>query len=214
MFGKLDARQSEWETEHLANQQYSSQNLPTISRNPNECANCAETVNFQTNRLCHTNPINIDEIPIRHPQINPYYDQFQNKFSYRTQYRQLRTKKYWKNRRAIKGIISETILTTDSVDKRPYVSVLLNNIPYTGLLDSGASISVLGAGSETFLLNSGIKFHSLPSVIHTASGQTQRVFGYVVAHIRYNDRTLPIRLYIVPSLQQPLYLGINFGISH
>jgi len=125
-------------------------------------------------------------------------------------YRQLRTRHYWCSRRAIKNIIAETILPTNEIDKRPYISVLVNNVPYTGLLDSGANISVLGVGSEKFLNSPGIKFHSLPSVIQTASGQPQRVFGYIVVNIQFNNRSLPMKLYIVPSLQQSLYLGIDF----
>lgn len=42
------------------------------------------------------------------------------------------------------------------IDERPYAEVLIAGDPVTGLLDSGAEITVLGAGSEKYLKDSGI----------------------------------------------------------
>lgn len=46
--------------------------------------------------------------------------------------------------------------------------------------------------------------------VHTASGQSQHVAGYVDVEMKYDGKERAIRLYIIPTLTQRLYLGIDF----
>lgn len=46
--------------------------------------------------------------------------------------------------------------------------------------------------------------------IHTADGSAQRVLGFVKVDVEFSGKSRQIRLYIVPSLSQELYLGIDF----
>ena len=79
-----------------------------------------------------------------------------------------------------------------------------------GLLDSGASISCLGEGGEEFLAKNNFQYVRLNHNIKTADGMKQPIVGKILAKVSYKGVTKEIHLYIVPSLQQQLYLGINF----
>lgn len=68
-------------------------------------------------------------------------------------HRSLRSKKYWERRKLMKSSIVPSVLGPETSDLRPYADVLVNDVPYRGLLDSGASVSVLGHGSEKLLSN-------------------------------------------------------------
>lgn len=46
--------------------------------------------------------------------------------------------------------------------------------------------------------------------VHTADGAAQAVLGFVDVEIKYSNKSRKIRLYVVPSLSQELYLGIDF----
>lgn len=112
-------------------------------------------------------------------------------------------------KRKMKTQIVSTILN-DRQDGRPYAEVLINNVPFLALLDSGANISVLGVGSERFMEDDKFSFRSLPSLIKTASGQSKRILGYIFVKIKFQNKCRKMRLYLAPDLQQPLYLGIDF----
>ena len=46
--------------------------------------------------------------------------------------------------------------------------------------------------------------------MHTADGAPQAVLGYIDTEVVFQNVAKPFRLYVVPSLSQPLYLGIDF----
>lgn len=105
----------------------------------------------------------------------------------------------------------------DEGDNRPFVDVMVKGIPMKALMDSGANVSVLGSGYEKVLEKTGAFVHSLATVISTASGDKQEVLGYVNLPVSYSGKTRYINLFIVPSLRQQLYFGmdawIKFGIK-
>lgn len=55
-----------------------------------------------------------------------------------------------------------------------------------------------------------VKIKQVVSAVKTADGADQRVIGYVDAPVSYNNTTKLVRLYLIPSLSQDLYLGIDF----
>lgn len=114
------------------------------------------------------------------------------------------------NRRLIKKAIAASIIQDNPTDNRPYVKVKILNEEIMGLLDSGANVSILGKNCEKFLEKSDVKVSRCPTLISTASGDKQRVLGYIDVATKFNDQCKIIRFYLVPSLSQPLYLGINF----
>lgn len=55
-----------------------------------------------------------------------------------------------------------------------------------------------------------IPIKSLSRSISTADGTQQNVQGCVVLDIKYKQETKPLEFYVIPSLTQDLYLGVNF----
>lgn len=119
---------------------------------------------------------------------------------------------YWKSVRLSKRLLklSEISELTNEKDPRPHATVTIGDHSITGLLDSGASISCLGKGAEKFAELLDLKVKNVVSTVKTADGVKQRVIGYVDAPVSYNSTIKLVRLYLIPSLSQDLYLGIDF----
>lgn len=71
---------------------------------------------------------------------------------------------------------------------RPYANVKIAGRKISGLLDNGASIICLGSGSLELLES----------------------LGFINTPVKYHSKINPVKLYIVPSLSQKLYLGVDF----
>lgn len=99
------------------------------------------------------------------------------------------------------------------MDPRPHATVQIGEHYVKGLLDSGASVSCLGFNGIEFAQNLNVKVKPVDSSIKTADGSDQKVHGFVEVPVTYNSKTILVRLYIVPSLSQQLYLGIDFWIA-
>lgn len=78
------------------------------------------------------------------------------------------------------------------------------------MLDSGASISCLGCNGSARVKQLGLQLKPITQSIQTADGASQAILGYVDADIIYCKKTRLVRLYVVPTLTQELYLGIDF----
>lgn len=114
-----------------------------------------------------------------------------------------------KKRSLAKATISE-VSPFMSPDSRPHALVLVEGVHIRGLLDSGASISCLGHNGLDRITQLNIPMKKLNRSIQTADGAPQAVLGSVEVKITYLNKTRKIRLYLVPSLSQELYLGIDF----
>lgn len=95
-------------------------------------------------------------------------------------------------------------------DPRPFLKVDLAGEVIEGLLDSGASVTCLGQGALDWLDRLGIHWTRLKSSVRTADGNPQIVLGFFDTSIKYGEIFKMIRVYVVPSLSQSLYLGIDF----
>lgn len=123
---------------------------------------------------------------------------------------------YWKKRRENLCAISSAVVPVSEHkkgDPRPYTAVKIAGESITGLLDSGASISCLGRGATDFLNRHGLQYSRVHSNVNTADGTSQTVLGYLDTTIEYGNQFRLCRIYIVPSLSQSLYLGIDFWNS-
>lgn len=114
---------------------------------------------------------------------------------------------YW---RKLKNAIISDLSSSLPADSRPHAIIELNGCHIRGLLDSGASISCLGRNSKERIEQLELKMKPLNQSVHTADGSPQAVVGYVETEVRYANKTQIVRLYVVPSLSQELYLGIDF----
>lgn len=124
-------------------------------------------------------------------------------------------KEHWRVIRTSKLQLRNTRISEvdDGEDNRPHAVVDINGQAVRGLLDSGASISCLGADAYKTLQHCDCKWKEYESAIQTASGQKQDVKGYADVMIKFRNTVKPIRLYIIPSLNKNLYLGIDFWIA-
>lgn len=95
-------------------------------------------------------------------------------------------------------------------DSRPYANILINNIQACGLLDSGAAVTILGNNSYNDLkLDCPILKDDCVTVV-AAGGQTIKSVGYVNLPITFEGNFHIIRAYVVPAIDTPLILGIDF----
>lgn len=79
-----------------------------------------------------------------------------------------------------------------------------------GLLDTGASVSILGKGCREIIEDLNISIVPIFSIITTASGHEQRLLGKIMTEVKYKDKTNMITFYLCPDLEQPAYLGVDF----
>ena len=124
----------------------------------------------------------------------------------------LKTRERHKNLRKEYKRVKKTILHVEELgtDPRPFTDVEIFGERIKGLMDSGASISVLGTGSLKFLENNKIKFKPLTSSVKTASGAALAILGKIETSIFWRNQYKTITLYIAPELRQQLYLGFDF----
>lgn len=125
-----------------------------------------------------------------------------------------KAKHYWKEvrlskRRLSRAVISEVTEEFPS-DIRPHVIVSLSGLHIRGLLDSGASISCLGCNALQRIELLGLKLKTVSKSVHTADGTAQPVVGFVDINIEFQNKSRKIRLFVIPSLTQELYLGMDF----
>lgn len=123
-----------------------------------------------------------------------------------------RIRKKARSKKIIHKAVEATTLCTNG-DLRPYAEVTICGETMLGLLDSGASISCLGQGGQDLLKKWGVPCEDFTSKVKTADGKNQAVEGKFTTSITYKGLSKDIEVFVVPSLKQPLYLGINFWLA-
>lgn len=109
-----------------------------------------------------------------------------------------------------KAVIAD-VSTGIPIDSRPFATVTMRDHHLVGLLDSGASVSCFGRNGLERVQQLGLSLKKVSqSDVLTADGSPQRVHGLVEVEMSYGGKTKRIRLYVIPSLSQELYLGIDF----
>lgn len=123
--------------------------------------------------------------------------------------------KFWKavhlTRKVAKGACINEIAA--GKDGRPFAKVSIAGVEMKGLLDSGASISGFGRGAGEMLKRLNLKAKAFKNIIHTASGDRQDITGYVDVIVKYGGKERPIRMFLMPTLTQEMYLGVDFWYS-
>lgn len=121
----------------------------------------------------------------------------------------LKARERFRKRKEDRKLLSETFLDTNN-DLRPYATIEMFGEKRNALLDSGASVSVIGNGSVELLDKLGIKYKIFNSNIKTACGSKQQIIGKISTEVKFKNKTEIIDFYIAPSLSQSIYLGVNF----
>lgn len=122
----------------------------------------------------------------------------------------MRLRNYYKYHRYTKISKHLETITTRPNDRRPYATVKIKGQQLTGLLDTGASVSCFGRGGLQLLTKLGVTCTEISSSVRTADGSSQNIYGICPLQVEFRGRTRTIRFHIVPTLAQPIYLGIDF----
>ncbi|KAH8350098.1 hypothetical protein KR084_011774, partial [Drosophila pseudotakahashii] len=83
----------------------------------------------------------------------------------------------------------------------------------SGLLDTGASISCIGGSLAKEIISDQSSLKPLRCAVKTADGQSQEIIGKLTTEVIFRNKMKEISFYIVPSLTQNLYLGIDFCVN-
>ncbi|KAI8119245.1 Transposon Tf2-6 polyprotein [Lucilia cuprina] len=124
----------------------------------------------------------------------------------------LKLRRKFKERKRIRRFVVDSVKRADinKNDPRVFVDVRIKGSLKKGLLDSGASVSILGKGCREFVEENEIHIYPMLTNVKTASGQQHSIIGKVKIFITYKEQQHEMLLYLCPELEQTLYLGIDF----
>ena len=118
-------------------------------------------------------------------------------------------RKYCKDIR--KAVLSSVVDNCN--DLRPYAEVTIFGRSISGLMDTGASISCIGGNFAQELAQTHSDFKPMHAFVRTADGKGQNILGRISTSVCFRGETKRLCIYLVPSLAQELYLGIDFWRS-
>lgn len=99
----------------------------------------------------------------------------------------------------------------NNADSRYYATLKILGLPFTGLLDSGATISVISKKFCDKIVAMGFKLQPIPKEnISTADGTNHTINSMVHVPVEFLEGYKVISFYIMEYLQHDLILGMNF----
>lgn len=98
-------------------------------------------------------------------------------------------------------------------DNRPHCEVSIFREKISGLLDSGANVSVLGKGAEKLLEKWNLERREQNAWVRTADGNRLKATESVILPMQFNGKTKYVQVLIVPEITKTLILGMNFWNS-
>ncbi|KAL7737071.1 hypothetical protein ACLKA6_005291 [Drosophila palustris] len=116
----------------------------------------------------------------------------------------------FKRRRQVKRQVVAAVARTVRSDPRVFAEFSLGGRQMRGLLDSGASVSLLGRGCRELAEELNLPVKPYVSTVRTASGEDRSIIGRLVVPVEYKGEVKDVVLYLCPYLEQTAYLGIDF----
>jgi hypothetical protein len=95
-------------------------------------------------------------------------------------------------------------------DQRPYLKIEVIGYPILGLLDSGASRTLVGLPGYEILKSLGLVLQKQTVKCTVANGQSCSSIGYIQVPITLMNKTRIIDVLVIPELSHTLILGIDF----
>lgn len=87
----------------------------------------------------------------------------------------------------------------------------MNSLLLCGLLDSGSPITILGNNSHLLLMKHGFTLNEYNKIKGSvANGQSFEAIGTINLPVVFNNKRHSIIVHVIPSITQPLILGIDF----
>ncbi|KAM8702067.1 hypothetical protein ACLKA7_001867 [Drosophila subpalustris] len=116
----------------------------------------------------------------------------------------------FKRRRQIKRLVVEAVARSAQPDPRVFAEFSLGGRQMRGLLDSGASESLLGRGCRELAEELDLPVKPYVSIVRTASGEDRSIIGRMVVPVEYKGEIRQVEMYLCPYLEQTAYLEIDF----
>lgn len=95
-------------------------------------------------------------------------------------------------------------------DERPYLTVSLFGVKFLGLLDTGASRTILGSAGWQRLSRLGIETRGRAMTVKLADGSTCVSPGTITAVVKLRDVEKVLNILVVPDVTTELILGTDF----
>nr|XP_041631159.1 uncharacterized protein LOC121502206 [Drosophila kikkawai] len=124
--------------------------------------------------------------------------------------RLLKARKRFRQRHQTRRAVVEAVRRGMGSDPRVFAEVLIQGKRVTGLLDTGASVNVLGRGSRELLEEIGVRMEKYVSIVKTAAGEDRSIIGRVHVPVQFKGVEKVLTFYVCPYLEQAMYLGIDF----
>lgn len=112
-----------------------------------------------------------------------------------------------------KKAVLDFILSHSHGDERPYLEISILDVPLLGLLDSGASRTLVGKPGYEILLRLGLKLQKKSVTCTVANGQSCVSVGSISTPITLQGKTRVIEILVLPELTHKLILGVDFWKS-
>ena len=107
--------------------------------------------------------------------------------------------------------ILEYILSHAENDERPYLSIKVLGLKIRGLLDSGASSSIIGGPGWSVISSLGIPLNTADKTTCTvANGNTCESIGSTILPVEVEGQIKTVKMLVIPSLHHSLILGVDF----
>lgn len=109
------------------------------------------------------------------------------------------------------NIALDYILSFSKGDARPYLEIDILGEKFVGLLDSGATHTIVGATGFKRLKRLGHKHQEISRAdCIVANGSSCQVLGHMGLPITLGNKTRPVTALIVPEVKHAIILGIDF----
>lgn len=110
--------------------------------------------------------------------------------------------------------ILDFILDHVKGDERPYLKVDILGITLLGLLDSGASDTVVGHEGWELIKKLGIPLDSSKTnKVTVANGQSCNSIGKCTIPMKVRDKVIVLDVMVIPELPRSLFLGRDFWVK-
>ncbi|KAM8718390.1 hypothetical protein ACLKA7_001583 [Drosophila subpalustris] len=116
----------------------------------------------------------------------------------------------FKRRRQVKRQVVAAVARSARSDPRVFADFNLGGRQMRGLLDSGATVSLLGRGCRELAEELNLPVKPYVSTVRTASGEDRSIIGRLVVPVEYKGEIKDVVLYLCPYLEQSAYLGVDF----
>ncbi|XP_029732414.2 uncharacterized protein LOC109415089 [Aedes albopictus] len=103
-----------------------------------------------------------------------------------------------------------TIIINPEDDERPHAEISVLGKKLRGLLDSGASCSLLGGNAIKIIEELNLRKGEARGQIKTVDGTAHNIRSFVYLPISFNNRVQTIAVLLAPSLPECVVLGMNF----